>query len=207
MAATSALVDSFKATSINAVLWSQFTSGSATMSYTATGAIVNFPASSTASTDGDITSQTSYDLTGSYAFAEIITVPSAATLADASFTLMNGNNRLQWQYEAGTLYAQKIVAGVQTNIFSVAFNASTHAFWRIREASGITYWDTGSGTVGNVTWTNRFSVANPIAVTALSTNISGICFRAESNPGTFSWRNFNVLYTNINASTAMMMGV
>lgn len=183
------LQDPFNQNTLNSAKWVQTTLGSATISYDATGATISYPSSSTSSTDGDLTSAHIYDLTGSMAYVHVLAVPSAATSADAELRLeIDGSNYLRWVYEAGTLYAQYNVAGSKTTLFSVAYSSSTHAYWRIREASGTIFWDTSTD---GITWTNRASVANPIAVLRLLAVIAATCFQNETNPGTFKVNDFN----------------
>lgn len=191
MAKFDTLTDYFQATSLNTGLWSQFTGGSATFTYATSGAQVNYPASSTSSTDGDLSSLTTYDLTASYVYLNVKTVPSAATSADAFLRVaQNSTNWYRWVYEGGTLFAQKQIAGVTVSVFSVAYNASTHAWWRIIEAGGTISWDTS---VDGSSWTNRATFLNTLTLTAMTALIAGVCFQNETNPGIFKWSNFNIL--------------
>jgi hypothetical protein len=187
MAKLDTLTDPFDQNTLNGTKWSQFTGGSATMGYNSTGATMTYPASTTSSTDGDISSNSSYDLTDSYALLQVLSTTSNAN-CDNTLRLYNGNNRLQIQKEGTTLYFQKVVAGSQTNIASVTYNATTHKWWRIRESSGTTYWETSPD---GIAWTVQTSQATPITVTALSVLIAGTAFGTASSPGTFKWNNFN----------------
>lgn len=199
MAKAETLQDLFNQTTLNASLWSQFTSG-ATLAYSSSGATVTLPNPTTSSTDGDISANTTYDLTNSYVFLQGITMPApTAGSTDAQLWIrIDSNNWLRWVYEAGTLYAQYMIAGASTTVFSVAYNATTHKYWRIREGTGAgaggtagnTYWDTSTD---GLSWTNRGSVATPITVTALSIFIACISFGADTAAGTFKWNNFNIL--------------
>lgn len=192
------VLDYFRAGTLDTATWVQFTGGSATMSYDSTGATVNFPASSTSATDGDISSILAYDWTGQAAYVQVAAVPVSTTNADAILTLTQTGgtgNGLRWVYEAGTLYAQSLLAFTPTTQFSVAYNATTHAFWRLRESAGTTFWDTGTDNGdGTVTWTNRASIANPIQVTDLVILIAGACYQNETSPGTYKFKNFNQVY-------------
>lgn len=185
-------LDAFNLTSLQTSLWTQSTAGSATFTYASGGAQVNFPAASTSLTNGDLSSVTTkYDLTSSYAHLHVIQVASTATSADNIFQLIkDASNKLVWVEEAGTLFAQTIVAGSKTTLASVSYNSSTHAWWRIRESSGTTFWDISSD---GISWTNFTSTANPFVVTALQVDISGSCFQVEVTPGTFAFNNFNVI--------------
>lgn len=203
------LQDLFDQGTRNATLWDEFTGGSATIGYGATGVTVTFPAATTALTDGDLSSTGTYLLTGSSAYQQVLAVPTSITATDAELRLrIDASNYIRWVYEAGTLYAQYNVAGVKTTAFSVAYNASTHLYWRIRESGGNTLWDTSSD---GTSFTNQASVANPIAVTALTVLIAGLGTTADVSPGTYKWNNFNVQPSAPSSpgtgTTLMMMGI
>lgn len=192
--AISDLSDPFNQNSLNTSLWNEFTGGSATIAYAQTGVTVTFPASSTSSTDGDISTDSPYDITGGSVYVRILEVPSASTQADAVFALQaNGfNEQYRWVYEAGTLYAQYFVAGSGTTPFSVTYDSTVHKYWRIRESGGTIFWDTS---VDGSSWTNRASVSLPLAIgaTKLTVLLAGACFQNETNPGTFKWVNLNII--------------
>lgn len=192
--AASTLSDQFNQTSLNTTNWLQFTAGSATFTYGTTGAQVNYPASSTAATDGDLTSNKLYSLLGSNIGMQVLSIPATGTSADAVLWFrVDASNWVRWVVEGGTLFAQYQVAGSTTTPFSVAYNATTHAWWRISETGGNTLWQTS--TDGN-TWTTRATVANTthtLRIGAMLAGIAGVCFQAESNPGTFKFANYNAL--------------
>lgn len=196
------LADPFNQITLDTTKWVEFLAGSATTTYDVTGAQVNFPASTTSSTDGDISSVTTYALTNSYGYLRVLAVPNAGGITDAEMRFqINTSNYVRWVYESGTLYAQYNVAGSKTTLFSDTYNASTHLWWQIREGTGnglggtpgTTYWDTSTD---GINWTNRASVATPIAVTNLTVLIAGLGTGNDSNPGTFKWNNFNTAPTS-----------
>lgn len=208
MAKISTLQDLFDQTSLNTGLWTQFTAGSATFTYASSGAQVNYPASSTSSTDGDLSSNTTYDLTASSIFIHVITVPSAATSADAEIRIkQDATNWYRWVYEGGTLFAQKQIVGVTATIFSVAYNSSTHAYWRISESGGTITWSTSTD---GISFTSRGTFINTLTLTAMSVLIAALCFQNESNPGVYKWNNVNILpatSTAVAMTSRTLMGV
>lgn len=183
--------DPFISSALNTNLWTQFTAGSATMSY-GNGVTVTYPASTTSSTDGDIISVSTYNMTGSYAMVNITSTANVGAQAttDNAFKVSTGGglNLLTFLIEDSTLYAQKIVSGSQTNLTSIAYNARTHAWLRFRESGGTTYWETSPD---GVSWNIFYSASNPIPVTALYVAISGTAWGAATSPGNFTWRYFN----------------
>ena len=194
MAAFSTLQDAFHNTTLNGTLWSPYTAGSATLGYSSVGATCTFPSASTSATDGDVASQNSYTLANSAVYVRVLAVPSAATNADATLSLRDSGytNIIAMQVEAGILYAQKVVSGVQTNLASITYNATSMLYWRIREASGTVYWEYSAD---GLTYTTLYSAADPITITALYADIGGSCYENETNPGTFRWDNFNTMAT------------
>lgn len=193
------LVDLFNQTSLNTGLWGQFTGGGATMGYSSAGAECIYPASSTSATDGEVDSILAYDLTASYAYLQVLAIPSALTNADALMTLkdLSTSDQLRWVVEAGTLYAQ-YYNGTFNTVFSATFDPVAHAWWRIRESSGTIFWDTAPD---GLTWTNQGSLATPFAVTALTAEVGGVCYENETSPGVFQWNNFNTLSTTMHTQT------
>lgn len=190
MAAVSTLYDNFDDNSL-AGGWYTYSGGSATVNETNQRIQFAMPSSSTSSTYAGIASNSTYDLTGSYAFLETVTLPSSSTNAGAILTLkVNGSNELRWIKEASTLYAQRTVGGTRTTVTSFAFNSSTHKWWRIRESGGTIYWDTSTN---GGSWTNRGSWTNTLTITSIEVNVHVACYQNETNPGNFYADNFNII--------------
>lgn len=192
------LQDSFTNTSLNTGLWTEVTGGSATVSYSSAGAQTNFPGSSTSATVGNIVSNVTYDLSSSYAYLHVVTLPDNATNADAELRLIfNPTNILRWVKEGGTLYAQKEVAGATTTLTSFSFSATTHAWWRIRESGGTVNFETSPDFAA---WTTQTTTATSslFPITNLTVRNGGSCFENETNPGVFLFNSFNV---NIHQTT------
>lgn len=218
MALLQTLTDPFNTTTIDTSKWFVTQAGSATLTGDSSGLTCNFPASSTSATDGDISGQVTYDFTNSYAYIQTLAMPSGATNADALLELTQGGgtgNYVRWVYEAGTLYAQWAVAYAPTTLFSVPYNATTHKWWRIREGTGAgaggtagtIYFDTSSN---GSTWSNLASCATTTVsggVTALLPLIGGTCYKAETNPGTFKWNNFNIIPSAVTSHNLALLGV
>jgi hypothetical protein len=190
MALLQTLYDNFNDNSLNAQ-WSEFEGGSATVNETNRRLEINYPASSTSSTDGDIASNSSFDLTGSYGFVQVSEVPSSATSANAELRIYtDSSNWFRWIYEGGTLFAQRRKAGASATITSFTYSATTHKFWRIRESAGVIYYDTSAD---GLTWTNQGTYTHGMTITAMHVLIAGTCFQNETNPGRFIVDNFNVI--------------
>jgi hypothetical protein len=106
-----------------------------------------------------------FALTGSAASINIVDKQHpywAFFLQDAQTSATNG---LGWNIDGGTtLRAQKLVTSATTDVATVTFNAVTHKYLRIMEASGTIYWDYSSD---GTNWNNLGSTATPITITAL----------------------------------------
>ena len=189
-----ALTDNFDDNSLSAS-WYEYEGGSATNTETNTQLEQALPSSATSSDYAGIENDiTSYDMTRSYYHVEVEDVVNASTNANQAFVVYDSagsstTNSVRWLLENGTLYAQKYVATTKTTVGSVAFNASTHKWWRIREENGTNYWDTSED---GQTWTNRYSNATGITVTAVNINLEASCYQNETDPGTAIWDNFSI---------------
>jgi hypothetical protein len=97
-----------------------------------------------------------YDLTGSGIYARVspYLAPGAAT--SILLGVSTGNNVL-FGYAGGALAVNRNIGGSQTTLFTTAYNATAHAWWRIREANGVTSFDSSPD---GVTWTSQFSCAD-----------------------------------------------
>lgn len=206
IASASTLIDPFNQTSLDTTKWLQYTAGSATVSYSSTGAVIQYPTSTTNLMDGEISSLKNYSLTSSAVFMEVTAVPfgGGTVVTDAQLRLGDATNNLTLIWEGGTLYAQKWVAGTKTTIATVTHSLTTHRWWRIREASGTTYWETSPDAV---TWNVLTSQSNPIPVTSLNVLIAGTAYSSATSPGTFTFRNVNyipIVLTKTQSSTARL---
>lgn len=198
--AMSTLQDAFHANQLDTNTWSLFTAGGASFVTNPTGAGTVYPASTTSSTDGDISSINAYDLTGSYAFVRIVQPLSLqAGSSDTTFSVRTtGVNSLQFQIEGGTLFAQHIVAGAQSNLKNIPYSGVQHAWLRIREQAGRVYWETSQdGPNGPTGWSWFWDEPNPINVTSLKVLLAGTSFGVDTNPGQFIFDNLNTLPVGI----------
>lgn len=109
-----------------------------------------------------------FDLSSSYALIQETGLGSAQILSlavdDTTFA-----NRFELFYNFGDLIFRETVATV-TDDTTITFNATDHAWWRIRESGGTVFWDTSPD---GSAWTNRRSKTWAIPqVTSLSVFIT-----------------------------------
>lgn len=208
MSLFSTLSDPFTATVLNLTLWAQTLAGSMVATFVSSGASLDFPASTTSSCYASILSNRSYDLTGVAVSVQIIATPTSASGVDTSMWVYTGStttNAARFVLEAGTLYAQYWSGGVKNTPNSIAFNATTMAYWRIRTSGGTMFWDYSSD---GGSWTNLTSVANPFTVTSLLFMMEALSNGTASSPGSFKWKGLNPgAIVNSGAGFLGMMGV
>lgn len=190
MAKLGTLTSNFWGTSLDSN-WTPFTAGGATLGYSAAGVTVTYPASSTSSTDGDIATITTYDFSASYALLLVTAVPSnAATSTDAEMRVFtDANNWFRFVKEGSSLICQRRKAGTNGTIATLTYNATTHKWWKLTEASGVVTWWTSSD---GLSWTSRGTYTHGMTITAMKVLIAGTCFASQSSPGTFQFSQFNV---------------
>lgn len=194
MAKIITLSDNFNDNSLDTSKWTKFEAGSALVFERNARLEIAYPAASTSSTDGDITSNNTYDLTSSNSFVKIIQMPRSATNADAIFRIMlDTSNWFQFIYEAGTLYIQRRIAGSTTTITSFTFSSTEHAWLQIRESNGLIIWETSSS---GIAWTQQATYTYGIAITAMKIMVAGTCYQNESSPGFFIVDNVNIAQTS-----------
>ena len=102
-------------------------------------------------------------------------------------------NRLFIAYSGGNLIARKYVGGTNTGQAQVAYDPVAHAYWRIRESAGTTYFDTSPD---GVTWTNLYNTPNPFTLTNLYASLNTGYFGTETAADTF--------FDNVNVFTPLI---
>lgn len=178
--------DSFNDNSIGAV-WGSY---GTTTTVAETGGSLVFNTSTSAGYGG-LDSIATYDLTSSFALMQLL---SAGNQSLASMEVVpvqvtkDTNNALFWYVNGGSLIAYKKVASSVTIVSSTTYSAAVHQWFRIREASGTTYYEYSTDGVG---WTVFTSLANPFALTALTVDPSVGTYATEASGTTVIMDNFN----------------
>lgn len=138
-----------------------------------------------------LSSLTTYDLTGSQAVVHVL---NAGNQSITSHEVILGiqkdsSNKVWLDISNGNLSAYKLVASVQSQIgVSVTYDSTAHAWLRIRESLGTIYFDTSPDAS---TWTNRWSVANPFAITVVTPYLQTGCWQNESSGSFADFTDFN----------------
>lgn len=165
--------------------------GSATKAETGGRAVFTLPASTAGTHEAAYKTSVAYDLTGDGCYININQMVSTAVAAYAFFQLwLSTGNYLRWFQQSNTIKAQKIIAGVVTDLYSATWSATTYKYLRIRESAGTTYFDSSTN---GTSWTNRASLANPFAVTDLFVWIAAGVVGSVASPGAFRVEDVNLI--------------
>lgn len=194
MALMGALVDNFRSATLNAAKWDA--TNSAGNSGFQAGGQYTFIVQAGMTGDASLASDVPYDLTGSHVHVELIeagvqeagleTYPIIVTqdptnTDDALFAVVSN----------GVVGFYQSVAGVPTGLAFPAYSAVDMRWWRIREASGLVYFETAPEVRGP--WTLQASVAPAIAITALHARVRAFAFLALTDAKQAAISNVNYL--------------
>jgi acid phosphatase len=198
------LADDFNDASLNTTKWlannlfSGFTDATVAISETTSLAIGPMKQNTDGSHYNGIRSQSSFDFTNGYAYVQLVQGPNPITAADAFFTLgLNVDNCYRIYVESGSLIVQKKIGGAKTTMLTTPFNATNHAFWRIRHdaVSGQIVFEAAPSNAGAPgTWTVLFSESwntSSVPLSAVTFELKAGTWRVEgANPGTVIFDNF-----------------
>lgn len=178
------LEDDFDDNTINTAKWTTTTSGSATVSETSQQLHVTLNASATS--QGAINSLTQYDLEESEIRVQIADLGSvSATKQIYLRAKSDASNQVYIRYLNGNVQAVQNVAGTTTQLAS---SAATPTNFRVREASGTTYWE--YSTDGGSNWTTLHSASDPIDLSVVTLEVG--VFNSAGGGGTVKFDNFNL---------------
>jgi hypothetical protein len=133
----------------------------------------NVAIKSDTSYDSALVTNKPYDLISSSIYINI--TPYVATSSDIQFGLFSGqfttstNSLFVGFGGASNFHVFKTVAGVQTNLFTTSYNATSMAWWQIREAGGTVFFDTSPD---GIVWTNQFNT--PVSTFSFSLTQVGV---------------------------------
>jgi hypothetical protein len=147
-----------------------------------------------------IRSTNTHNFTGAYGYVELVQPPSAATKADAMFTVgIDAHNYYRIYVEEGILICQSRLAGTKNNLFTSAYNSIAHRYWRIRHdaITGNVIFETAPDNGGVPgTWTIRYSEPWNSAAVPLTVRFelkAGTWQPEPSSPGIVIFDNFRAV--------------
>ncbi len=115
-----------------------------------------------------LTTASAYELQSSHVGVRVW--PSTTHGADETYFAVGGaggaydaSDDLQIIYSGSTLYLRERAGGSTTDV-TLAYDATAHAWWRIREAGGTVYWETAPD---GITWTVRRSKPAAFALSSV----------------------------------------
>ncbi len=164
MASISTLTDNFNDNSLDATKWIEDDSDG---SYAETNQQLEITTAlsvvyAAESIDTDIAGNPRYNLTGSQASLKLVDAGNQSLTSYAfEFKI----------FSTGFGYSMNFVVSggdISVNVDdgsaqgTMTYNATTHRYLRIREASGICYWDYSAD---GISWTNMYSISNPFDIT------------------------------------------
>jgi acid phosphatase len=197
------LADDFNDASLNTSKWlpnnlfSGFTDSTVAINETTSLAIGPLKQNTDGSHYNGIRSQASFDFTNGYAYVQLVQGPNPLTAADAFFTIgLNVDNCYRMYVESGNLIVQKKIGGAKSTMLTVTFNATSHAFWRIRHdaISGQVVFEAAPSNAGAPgAWTLLYAEPwnTSVPLNAVTFELKGGTWRVEgANPGTVIFDNF-----------------
>lgn len=199
-AATATLVDNFDDNSTNTTLWTAFGS------VTEASSSLNMATIAAGGTYSGYTSKATYDLTGSSAFIQVVNAGNQTFASLEVFPIniyLDGNNKLFWYINGGSITAFKKDATVQTNLASTTYNSAVHKWFRIRESGGTIFWDYSTD---GITWTNFTSSTVSFALTSLLVEPSAGTYAVETGATTAIFDNLSTVPSSTKTLSALGVG-
>ncbi len=178
--------------SVQDPVWNgSFTLGSGSRTETGGQGVCTLPSSTAGSHAAYYRTSGTFDLTGDGFVWNIGTMVATGVAATATMDVfIDGNYVLRWQQLSNAITARKIIAGVDTQLYTATWSGTTYKYLKIREASGTIYFDSSSN---GTSWTNRASIVGlPFAVTDLLVQFGCSCGNVAS-PGSLKLDDVNLI--------------
>ncbi len=190
VALASSLTDDFDDNSIDAAKWTSFNTPSETNSRFEV-------ASSTSAIYKGVDSLNLLDIRSTEAFVQLV-VAGDRTISSleiyAPQVAQDATNKVFWLMPTGAnIRPYKQVASVSTALGTTLAHTDGNLY-KIRESAGTTYWDYSTDNGAN--WTNHYSEANPITLTATTISLIAGTYAGEASTTTIAFDNFNVTPTS-----------
>jgi hypothetical protein len=129
-----------------------------------------------------------YDLTGQRVFITAAMVPRLGTNTDMYLAVGSQNDAFGINVTAGNIQAYRVKGANYTQYASLAYNASQHKVWQIREAGGTVFWEVSSD---GTSFTTLYNAAPPFGVTSIQLLLFADAVAAVNNPGTAEFAKLN----------------
>lgn len=201
--ATNTLTDNFSGagSTPNIDKWTSFGN------YSQSNGVLSLTSNTAVSFNG-INSKIVYDLTSSSMQVRLIDAGNQALTSLEVYPVLaqlDGNNQLFWYVNQGTIAAYKKVGASNTIITTATYVANTFQYLRIREQSGIVYWDYSSD---GVTWMNFASTTSPFSIARVTQVVTIDNFNIETSTTTCLFDDYNIpVSADLSVGYPEMMGV
>lgn len=166
MPAVSTFLEYFNGSSLDAGRWpTLFEDGDGTV--TITGGQAHFEIASAG--EAELATAAEWDITNNWFGIDMVSLSSSPE--EFGFQVrIDSANRFQFAIGGSDLSAAYRVAGAETVVDTVTYNATTHRFMRVRHATSgdRIYWEYSSD---GSSWTSLGDIARPWAVTALQVRV------------------------------------
>lgn len=144
-----------------------------------------------------------YSLTDSSVYVQVVTASgTSGTRQNALKCKVNNSNlnSVEMLLDGGVFKGRVTKAGVDTDVTlnGGTYNATTHAWWRVRESGGTVYWDTAPD---GTTWTNLGSAAHGLTLTAVNVFLQSGYYGTETTPPAAVYDNLNTPLTVAHSET------
>jgi hypothetical protein len=139
----------------------------------------------------------SWTLAGASLFVKVTTVPVAGAATECYCGVLvnspTAGTRIGFTINAvaGLLRCKNDVGYFDGGVVEIAYNATTHAFLRLREDGTNVYWDTSPD---GTTWTNRRTLATPAWVTT-EIDTCALDMSAHRDAGTADYAEYDMFNT------------
>jgi hypothetical protein len=133
-----------------------------------------------------------WDMTNDAIYVEVPALDANVANFNVWFGLEGGyGNWIEFDTDGNQLQYAYSVGGNTTVGYSQTYNAVQHRWWRIRESSGNTYWETSAN---GTNWVTRLMVPDPLpSMTALDVELGVDCGSGCATPAGVSFDNYNRL--------------
>jgi hypothetical protein len=126
-----------------------------------------------------------YDMTSTSTSVQIVSIPG--TGVSASLEVMSTSTSFRLYCTGSDLTAFNPAWGT---VGTTTCDTTTHAYWRIREASGVTYFDTSAD---SITWNNFATSTNMIDMRQVQIRLEAYEDSSTATPGLAAFDNFNIV--------------
>ncbi|HET6230980.1 MAG TPA: hypothetical protein VFE05_12985, partial [Longimicrobiaceae bacterium] len=189
MAKANTLVDNFYDNTVDTAKWNIYGNSPPERIREVNQRVEIRPGANTPGVYSGYESVAAYDLTNSEVKIEVVRALIASDAAQSGLQAkVDANNFLYIAIQAAQVVAFKVIGGSYLPRANVTYDPARHRWLRLRESSGITYWETsGDGAV----WEVLYQEATPLNVTSVKINFGGGTSSPLPAPGVAIFDNVN----------------